>query len=219
MTFCFIINYNRLHYPRRMADYLAGCKGIVPVIVDNNSDYPPLLEYYETTPHEVMRLDHNHGQVAVWYCGALDEYDISERYVVTDPDLEIDRIPRDWLQVLGEGLDRYDFAWKVGFGLRIDDLPDTPVGREARMVEAPHWAYPLDGLYYQAHIDTTFCLYRTRINHIAAVRTGEPYVARHLPWYWASLADVPPDELYYMQSTKTIGSNYWTKRLKEGFNL
>ncbi|KKK59817.1 hypothetical protein LCGC14_3030560, partial [marine sediment metagenome] len=88
---CFIINYNRLTLPSKMADYLAGCN-VKVVIVDNNSDYPPLLEYYETTPHEVMRLDNNLGNVAVWYCGALDKYGVTpdQRYVITDPDLNID---------------------------------------------------------------------------------------------------------------------------------
>jgi hypothetical protein len=37
-----IINYNRLTLPVTMADWLSK-RNIEPVIVDNNSDYPPLL--------------------------------------------------------------------------------------------------------------------------------------------------------------------------------
>ncbi len=220
-TFAFIINYNRLTLPSRMADYLASCDGVEPVIVDNNSDYPPLLEYYETTPHEVIRLNFNFGSVGVWHpaVSVLDDYDLHGGFIVTDPDLDISHIPKDWLQVLQEGLDRHQFACKSGFSLRIDDLPDTLVGNQARTHEAGYWNNKLDDKYYSAYIDTTFCLTRTRLHDFPAVRAAPPYCARHVMWYYTSKDDIPPDELYYIQSTKSRGSTYWTDRVAESVGL
>ena len=106
MTVAFIINYQRLTLPSKIADYLAACDVRV-IILDNNSDYEPLLEYYEETPHEVCKLGFNYGSAAPWHpeAGVLDKYDVHENFIVTDPDLQIDHIPGDWLYVLREGLD------------------------------------------------------------------------------------------------------------------
>lgn len=46
-TIALIINWNRLEYPKNMADWLAENGTVEPIIVDNGSTYPPLLEYYE----------------------------------------------------------------------------------------------------------------------------------------------------------------------------
>ena len=214
----FIINHNRLDLPRRMADFIADAPDVEPIIVDNNSDYQPLLDYYETTLHEIIRLKFNYGSVGVWHpdnIGILDERGLNGGFIVTDPDLRIDHIPGDWLHVLQTGLDRHDFACKSGFSLRIDDLPDTDIGRQARELETSYWLNKLDDRYYNAYIDTTFCLCRTRLHDFPAVRAAPPYDAIHVPWYYESLAAVPPDELYYMQSEKARGSTYWTSRIKD----
>ena len=219
--YCFIINYQRLTLPSRMADYLAECNQHV-VILDNDSDYPPLLEYYDSTPHEVLKLGFNFGSVAPWHeaAGVLEHYGLDGGYVVTDPDLQIDHIPKDWPQVLQEGLDRHDFATKCGFSLQIDDLPNTDVGQHARQVEASYWNSPLDGKrFYRAPIDTTFALVRAKIHDFAAVRTGPPYMARHIPWYYTSLDSIPEDELHYIRSTKSRGSTYWTSHIADSFGV
>ena len=41
-----IINFNRLLLPVKLAEFCAN-RGLSPVFIDNNSDYPPLLEYYK----------------------------------------------------------------------------------------------------------------------------------------------------------------------------
>lgn len=218
---CFIINYNRLILPARMADYLAEC-GMRVVILDNDSDYPPLLEYYEETLHEVCKLGFNYGSAAPFHpaAGVYEKYDVHEKYVVTDPDLIIDHIPRDWPQVLQEGLDRYDFACKSGFSLRLGDLPNTEIGSLARKREEGYWNNPLgDGKFYNAYIDTTFCLCRKRLHDFPSVRAAPPYDAIHVPWYYTSLADIPEDELYYIRSTKSRGSTYWTGQISESFGV
>ncbi len=220
-TLAFIINYQRLTLPAKMADYLAEC-GMRVVILDNDSDYPPLLEYYEETPHEVLKLGFNYGSAAPFHpaAGVIEKYNVTERFIVTDPDLKIDHIPRDWPQVLNEGLDKYDFACKAGFSLRINDLPNTEIGKQARKHEGGYWNLPLgDGRFYNAYIDTTFCLLRKNYHDFPAVRAAPPYDAIHVPWYYTSLDSVPEDELYYMRSPKSRGSTYWTGRIADEFGV
>lgn len=213
----FIINHNRLALPKRMADFIADSPGATPVIIDNNSTYPPLLEYYETCPHKVLRLDRNWGNCVVWAGppprgSILDHFGLDGHFIVTDPDLEIDHMPKDWLHELEVGLE-YDTprSWKSGFGLRIDDLPP---GVEHR--QTLEWSRPvLDGRYYLSGIDTTFCLCRTRLHSFAAIRTGKmPYLARHAPWYYQRVEDLPPDELYYLKSITPGKWNWFSGELK-----
>lgn len=214
----FIINRNRLALPSRMADYLANCPGVYPVIVDNGSTYPPLLEYYETTRHAVELIGGNGCSTVVWFNQPLrDKYNILERFIITDPDLILDDIPKDWLHLLHLGLDKYPWAQKAGFSLEINDLPDTVIGRAARAHETGMWSNRLNGQFYRAIIDTTFCMVR-QIHDMPAVRTARPYTAKHAPWYYTSRDSIPDDELYYMQSAEPR-SNYWNKRIAQQFGI
>lgn len=224
-VYCFIINYNRLTLPRKMADFIADSPGAVPIIVDNCSTYGPLLSYYDTCPHRVLRMKRNFGNCVLWHGpgnnqAILNEYGLNGNFIVTDPDLEIDHIPKDWLHELQTGLDHYPDVAKAGFGLMIDDLPDTPIGRQARGNQGFEWNHPVEnGRFYKASIDTTFCLCRTRLHAFNSVRTGPPYLARHKPWYYTCKEDIPEDELYYLKSVTPGKWNYWAGRIQKEFGL
>lgn len=195
----FIITYNRLHLPVSMADFLFA-HGIDPVFVDNNSDYPPLLEYYKTTQYEVIRMKENFGYKVVWEQNILKKLGITGNYIVTDPDLDLTGIPNDFLGVLANGLIRYPQFDKCGFSLEINDLPPTdfcPAGYEKQF-----WQRPLDDMYFNAAIDTTFALYKVPFHSYNAIRTNRPYVCRHMPWYYFDFEDMPDDEQYYFRTTK-----------------
>ena len=93
-------------------------------LVDNDSTYEPLLEYYETTPHTVVRLGANCGHLAPWTMGVI-EHHARGPYVVTDPDVvPTEECPPDAVARLLELLDRHPGHVKAGLGLVIDDLPD-----------------------------------------------------------------------------------------------
>lgn len=194
-----IITYNRLFLPVNMANFLSE-HGISPVFVDNNSDYPPLLEYYKITPYQVVLCDKNWGYKVVWEQDVLKKLGITGNYIVTDPDLDLTGIPDDFLSVLEEGLRRYPQFDKCGFSLEINDLPPTdfcPAGYEKQF-----WQHPLDDRYFAAPIDTTFALYKKPIHSFNALRTNRPYTARHMPWYYFDFDDMPIDEQYYFRTTK-----------------
>lgn len=195
-----ITNFNRLVYTKYMVNWCLS-RGLTPVIVDNNSDYPPLLEYYELHPCEIVKLDNNYGHDAIWKKGVLSQLNITGRYIATDPDLNLDNIPADFLKVLNAGLNKYLWYPKCGFSLEINDLPNTEEGKLiSTHVEPRYWRRPLDNLYFHAPIDTTFALYRegTTEHFHSAIRTNRPYTAKHLPWYHKGFSSLTEDEQYYL---------------------
>jgi hypothetical protein len=200
----FINCRDRLTPLLELLDYLerAGCEQIH--LLDNDSTYPPLLEYYEQTPHSVIRLGENVHRRTFWENGLLDELGVRGRYVFTDPDLvPIEECPLDAIDYFGEVLDRYPGYEKVGFGLKIDDLPDHfRLKSEVLTWEARFWQRLVAPRLYEARIDTTFALYRGP-EHApeAAIRTGYPYVVRHTSWYLDS-ADPPEEHRYYIEHAR-----------------
>lgn len=187
-----IINFNRLTLPVNLADWVAA-RGCEPIFIDNHSDYPLLIQYYNNTPYEVIRLDHNYGHMVVWDARILERLQIKENYIVTDPDLDLTDIPDDFLSVLEEGLLRYPQYGKCGFSLKISDLPN----QVTIDWETKYWQLPLDEKYFHADIDTTFALYKVRFHSLNAIRTNIPYTAKHIPWYYDLTDKLPDDELYY----------------------
>jgi SAM-dependent methyltransferase len=212
----FIVNRNRLDAMRRLVDWLlqAGMRRIV--IMDNRSDYPPLLAYYQALPPGVrlMLMDENHGPFVLWQQGVHKVLDTP--YIVTDSDLvPADFCPSDLVPALLRTLQRFPDAGKVGPGLRIDNLPDAY--READIVrkwESQFWEQPLGDGCHAAPIDTTFALYPPRAEFTRDarnVRLGYPYVLEHTPWYVDDdrLGD---EEAYYRAHTSPVHSHWSVAR-------
>lgn len=194
-----IINFNRLTLPVKLAEWCAA-RGCEPVFIDNNSTYPPLLEYYERCPFTVMKLSVNFGHTVCWQYPVLKMLDIKERFIMTDPDLDLSGVPDDFLSVMNAGLEKYPRYDKCGLSLEINDLPDNPEGNFIRTgPERPYWEKPLDKQYFHADTDTTFALYRYPLGNYghSAIRTNRPYTARHIPWYYTDVNLLPEDEQYY----------------------
>jgi hypothetical protein len=212
-----IINFNRLTLPKNMAEWIAS-KGCEPVFIDNNSDYQPLLKYYENCPFKVVRLKDNYGHKVLWNpdLTLLHELIGSDRYIVTDPDLDLSGVPDDFADIMHLGLDKYKIYDKCGLSLEINDLPDTREGRLVRnKFEKKYWTNPLDDIFFLADTDTTFAMYREGVRHYSysAIRINRPYTARHIPWYYDRLRDLPEDEQYYFKNATRSSSG--KKRLRK----
>jgi hypothetical protein len=156
-------------------------------------------------------MKENYGHTVLWNkeIALLKSLVGNERYIVTDPDLDLEGIPDDFLKVLNAGLDKYPQFNKCGFSLEINDLPNTPEGNLIRTkVEPRYWRRLLDPLYYNAPIDTTFALYREGVNTYfhPAIRTNRPYTARHIPWYYYHFSELPEDEQYYFKTANSSSS-------------
>lgn len=212
-----INNRNRLTYLLQLIGWLekAGMKNIV--ILDNDSTYRPLLDYYSKTPHRVIRLGANIGHLALWKTDVFREFK-KRYYIYTDPDVvPVEDCPADLAAFLLKQLQTYSSIEKIGIGLKIDDLPDHYSGK-AKVIEweTEYWEKPVAESVFNAEVDTTFALYRPYTNGAKwvapAYRTGPPYVARHLPWYENS-ADPGEENLYYIKHARQ-GATHWTETAK-----
>jgi hypothetical protein len=207
----FINARDRVSCLRTLVGWLekAGVQRIV--IVDNASTYPPLLDYLDRSPHQIVRLRENLGQLAPWRSGAIAAYaGDSDFFVETDPDVVPDAdCPTDALEYLYDVVYTFPEYVKAGLGLRIDDLPRRyPHAETVRRWESRFWREEFRPGLYVAPVDTTFAMYRPRTGPTMepALRTGPPYVARHLPWYAGRRHS--REDRYYLQRA-IPGINNW----------
>ena len=194
---------DRVTCTRALVSWLERQPNIRIILIDNASTYAPLLAFYRSTKHEVVRLPSNVGHTALWNAGVLPRYvsNVNERYLYSDPDVvPAESCPPDTLAHLSRILDRHPRLAKVGLGLRIDDLPDRcAIKPNVIRWEKKFWTQAIEAGVYRAQVDTTFALYRNPAVgycHEPAARTGPPYVARHTPWYIDS-AHLDEEERYY----------------------
>ena len=200
----------------------AGYKNII--LLDNASNYPPLLAYYQnllTGPDnqfvKVIMLGENLGHQALWRSGALRRLGIDTCFVYTDPDIvPVDECPTDVIEVFWQIMSQNPFVQKVGFGLKIDDIPDC-FGKKNEILahEGRLWDHQLPGRLpeqYLAPIDTTFALYRHgnyyEVPH--SIRTGQPYLARHTDWYIDTGTLDEETQYYFDHSAQDLS---WTQKL------
>ena len=211
----FIISYNRALYLAKLVAWLekAGYKNIH--IVDNGSTYPPLLEYLQQSRHQVHRMDRNYGHLVVWDCHQFDSIVSKQVYVVSDCDILPDEAcPSDAVAYFYDVLQQRSQYTKVGFSLKVDDLPECYLFRDKVINwEKQFWAKQIGNGLFEANIDTTFALYRPGIfpndsRWWASVRTGAPYAARHLPWYLDS-NNLSDEERCYQRDLKAM-STFWS---------
>ena len=208
----FIISYNRLSYLKNLITRLEEMGYTNLKIIDNASTYPPLLKFYESTKYEVIRLKKNGGHMVFWENEIFSKYR-KDLYVVTDPDVvPIKECPNDFMEIFYGYLIKYPRLKKVGFSLKIDDIPkNAPLYKKVLKWEKPYNFFKIPRTNaYSADIDTTFALYipdelDISRHFITAVRIGFPYQLRHIPWYKTE-HDVDEEEKYY-STNRTNG--FW----------
>lgn len=213
-----INNFNHYDYLMRLIKSLEK-RGYTNIhIIDNDSTYPPLLEYYRRTPHTVYMLGKNLGYQSFWKSGIYKKF-INTYFVYTDPDLElVEECPDNFMQHFYDILQRYPLASKVGFSLKLDDIPDYyPYKNDVLNWEARFWEKEVEPGLFRAPVDTTFALHRpyTKFTRDAAdkiYRTGFPYMVRHLPWY------INPDkqsenEIFYSRACQT--PTHWGGKINQ----
>lgn len=207
----FIIARDRVFALRQLIAWLEGAGMARIVILDNDSSYPELLEYLENSPHEVVKLGRNMGHTCPWDSGAVQLLAPGQFFVVTDPDVvPSEDCPTHAVLRFYELLARHTPTVKAGFGLRIDDLPDHYRLKDSVVTwEGRYWESPVEPGVYAAPIDTTFALYRPGAEYSLGpgLRTGEPYLARHLPWY-ADSDELSEEDAYYRQRA-SASINSW----------
>ena len=187
-------------------------------IIDNNSTYPPLLEYYKDCSYPIYMLNKNIGHLAIWETGFYKQFTDSY-FAYTDSDLEIHPdCPDDFMEKFILLLKKYPKALKVGFSICIDDLPDCYINKEqVQKWESQFWKKEIEPNIFKAPIDTTFAVYKPYFKgeiidtqHLY-LRTGFPYSVKHLPWYIDN-NNLSEEEKYYIAHLKT--STHWSEQNK-----
>jgi hypothetical protein len=218
------INARDLTNPlRRLIGWLLEAQYSNIYILDNASSYPALLDFYDEISDEVtvVPLGANVGRLAIWELNILDRLNVTGPYVWTDPDIvPIEECPSNVLEFFWEVLQAFPNKAKVGFGLRIDDLPEHYRFKQKVIAwESQFWTKKITPKLYDADIDTTFALYRPGSGFdMSALRSGFPYLAHHCPWYEDS--ERPSDDhMYYVEHAKP-GLNNWSRgQLPEWLDL
>lgn len=208
----FIISFNNLTYLKNTIKSLEKYNIANICIIDNNSDYPPLIDYLKGLPYQVHFLGKNWGHRVLWDSHIFDDVIYNQIYVVTDPDLEFNsNLPPNFLYHMYKLLVQFPNITKVGFALKIDDLPKSDMSNKVLSWEKQFWKdVQKDNNYelYRANIDTTFALYRPgkigRYNFYTALRIAGNFCAKHLPWYGDC------DEISYYRKTASANSASWT---------
>ena len=209
----FVISYNRQRDLQRCIERYQkdGYRNII--VLDNASTDAELKAWLRTLSCSVYFLEKNYGHHVLWDCHLFDDIIKEKYYVLTDPDVLPDETcPTDYVEMFYRILKKYPEKTKVGFSLRIDDLPDSyPFKWDCIRYESFYWetVLPWDFRIYDAPIDTTFALYRPGIvdwqscgseNFLNGIRTGGLYKARHLGWYWGKTEGTKEDNYYYEQN-------------------
>ena len=209
-----IISFNQVSQLKQLVNFLLERHYSNIVIVDNNSTYTPLLDYFKTLPSQVTlhRLKQNEGHLAFWKNKAICERYTRGYYVVTDADvLPLDACPDDFLKTFIKLLDKAYDRTKVGFSLKLDDIPDTNPNKPNILTwESKYWTTKIHPLAYKAEIDTTFALYRPGYqyqlkNFTKAWRTDYPLQARHGGWY-LDINYLTDEQKYYIKTANKSAS-------------
>lgn len=178
-------------------------------LIDNDSSYPPLLAYYQQTKHEVIKLNANVGHTSPWEAGIIQVYASGQPFIVTDPDVIPAAESHGAVRLFCKLLSAHPERTKVGFGLKIDDLPDSYALKSHVVAwEKQFWVSEVEPEVFDAEIDTTFALYRQNTPYTLgpSLRTGGKFVAQHEPWYADSSHLSEELKFYRQHANKIIGS-------------
>lgn len=200
----FLVSFNRLSYLQMAIERFEQMGLTNMVIIDNGSTYPPLLEYYQKLSYPVLTMDRNYGHRVMWECPELSKYR-EDFYILSDPDVvPIAECPTDFVEKMFYTLKKYPNVTKVGFSLKLDDLPEDGVlTKDVLEHEKPFSRkYCRKDNLYIAPVDTTFAIYppdaiaNRKMTFFCALRTGYPYQARHMPWYKTKETVTDEDRFY-----------------------
>ena len=212
-----IINYNQLFYLKKLVSFLRERKFEKIIIVDNQSNYPPLLNYYNEIKDDVVieRMQHNYGHLVFLKNKQLQRKYGRGYFIMTDADiLPNNQLPCNFVDEMLSYLDKYfKSVTKVGFALDIDHIPDSyPLKEKVISWEAQFWKHEIEPDLYKANIDTTFALYKpcypqkfSNLKFLQAIRIAGNYTALHGGWH-VDPNHYTDENLHYINSVQKSSS-------------
>jgi hypothetical protein len=165
------------------------------------------------------------------YLSDLYEKYCDEYYILTDPDLELENLPEDTIDVLYYFCNKYQ-CQKAGLALDISDVNDiysepipgpniTIIGHESK-----YWSGNVNDSTYEAYhapIDTTFSMRNPNVKirdpFDRCIRVGGKYKVKHLPWHKSYAHTLTKDDYEYFKMTETgtakLVKNYVSTNIPE----
>jgi hypothetical protein len=192
------------------------------IILDNNSSFPPLLEYYKELEIldncQILYLGYNSGLKGI--ADLAFGLKSVKNFIISDVDLvPFSTTPRDIIEKMREKLDKYPQIDKVGASLEIKDIPKNFIFyRQVMEWEQQFWppqCLKLDSESFLANTDTTFAMYRnfrTVLEFGKSIRLNRPYTLKHPDWY-IDPESVSDEILFYIENCLPTIST-WTSMLK-----
>jgi len=186
-----VIGYNQCTYIKNMVAQLEKYTTDI-IVVDNNSSYEPLLNYYaHDFKYTLLRQKINHGHTVV--SKSFVQSLVGDVYIITDPDLQFNKnLPDNFIDIL-VWLSNYFTAHKVGFALLIDSdqikTDNLCFGSSIKEYESRYWELRFQSPentcleIYKAMIDTTFCLVNNKFCGNCNIRVAGDFTCLHLPWF------------------------------------
>lgn len=205
-----INNRDLLTWPRAMVERISRYTDVGDIIIiDNESTYPPLLEWYNTQPCTVLQTK-NFGHRAPWDLGLIRQLN-AEYYVVTDPDLDLSGTPDDTLLYLKEKLID-STLYKIGLMLDWEAVKPGMLYYDylnwyerSRREMSP----VINDVATKVQVDTTFAIYPREVTQyfVGGGSVFAPYQAVHLPWlYTRETLNTDAEYQYYLQNASTSAS-------------
>ena len=205
------------------------------IIIDLGSTYKPTMEFLQSLKRNGITVYWNGRIKHARNLNFHVDYNIqnyfknhpTSNYVVTDPDIALDNVDDDILDVYNYLLDILPEVGTVGPMLRIDDIPDYYHNKEKAQVLhfRNFWSKEIKNIKYKnkvieyiyGDIDSTFGMNRagTHWKRLQkSIRTMSPYLARHLDWY-INPKNLTPDQKHYIKyASKAVA--HWSM---ENFKL
>lgn len=210
------------------------------VICDQGSTFGPMKEFLEKLESDGviiyrweeglndpsrMNLNRNDKKIAEDIRDYFRSHPESN-YVVTDPDIFLDDVRGDILEVYAYFLEKMPQKVAVGPMLRIDDIPDHYPWKE-RLISGKMGCHKgfhslkVNTIQYEsrtiryifAPIHTTFAMHRKEVRwrgfSIQSIRVLAPYGAKHLDWY-VDPKNLSEDQKYYAEHSSTTNA-HWSK--------
>lgn len=201
----FINVRDRVGVMKKLIDWLIDADYKNLIVLDNDSTYPKLLEYYseleKNSSVKIIRLKKNLGYKALWQSNILEKLNISTPYVYTDPDVvPHEKCPKDFVLTLYEILNSHREFRKIGPSLIWEDITFYDKKFWQRAEKNFERQAPINKNLCYANVDTTFALYSNTRNYSLrfSLRTLENMRVRHLPWYF-NYDKLSDDEKYYIE--------------------
>jgi hypothetical protein len=210
MINAYLVNRNLVTTLKDTVEFLKKEPRVQIHIIDNDSTYQPCLDYYNECGVFVHYMKENCGPYVAWDHRLSYLHRDDEPFIVADSDCCYNHIPSDWLDKMLQILNDTD-AHKASFSIRIDNVPDTQIGKAAKAWEKQFWAPEKFALtHYRTVTDTTFSLYRPKSGFsYDSARLIPPYILQHEPFY---LPDKINEEWQYYRDHAGSASTWFSRR-------